>query len=308
MRRILFWAGILLGTLTLGAAPLKVVCLHSVLSEFAGELGGADIELVSLVPAGIDPHSFNPVPSDVRKLAAADVVLATGAGLEPWLDKLVRNSGFKGRLVEASDFVPPALRPDECSSGHGHGGELAGAAHDHAHHERDPHWWHGIAAARQVVAGIARAFSELRPELAPAFAARSARVDARLQSLASWATGYVEQLPRARRQLVTMHDAFGFLARELGFTVHALNGVSAEAETDAKSLARLIRLIQAEKIKAVFVDSTENPRLLANMLRESGAVNGGTLYADGLGVPEGPAGTYEAMYRHNLKTMVEALR
>ena len=137
---------------------------------------------------------------------------------------------------------------------------------------------------------------------------RAAAYLAQLDALAAWAQTEIAALPPARRQLVTSHDAFGYLARDHGFTVHPLQGINPEAEPAARELGALIDLIRREHIPAVFVDNTENPRLLAAMLRETGAKLGGTLYADGLGAPGTPATTFAAMYRHNLHTLVSALK
>jgi len=288
----------LLGVLaaSLGAAPLRVVTLHSVLTEIVTEVGGAEVTVTCLLRPGDDPHTFNPPPAEVRTLAQADLIVASGFGLEPFLDKLVANSGTKAPLVSVSSVIKDVVPSSGAHS------------REHAQGEADPHWWHSLANVRIATAYVRDRLSALRPAATTLFQARAAAYLGHLDELAAWAQTEVAQLPPARRQLVTSHDAFGYLARDYGFTVHPLQGISPEAEPSARDLGALIDLIKREHIRAVFVDNTENPKLLAAMLRESGAQLGGTLYADGLGPVGSPAATYAGMFRHNLTTIVEALR
>lgn len=292
----------LLACLCLRADPLRVAALHSVLGEIARETAGPGAELVCLVPGGVDPHTFNPTPPDVRALARADLVLASGFGLEPYLDKLVATSGTKARLFLVSSVIRDVVH----SSADAHEGHEDHAGHEHG--EIDPHWWHSISNLKTVTIAVAGELKRLRPDEASQIDARAASYLGRLDRLAAWTDRELAALPRERRQLVTSHDAFGYLARDYGFTLHPLNGISTESETDARSLARLIEFVRSRKIRAVFVDNTENPKLLAAMLKESGAKVGGTLYADGLGTKGSPAETVEGMFHHNLSTLVEALR
>lgn len=266
--------------------PLRVVTLCTVLTEIAREVGGDQASVVGLVRPGVDPHTFNPSPADVREIADADVVLASGLSIEAYLDRLVAGSGSKGHVLAVGDSLPSAAQG---------GGE------------KDPHWWQSIdnvvLAADIVRAELARA----RPESAEGFSANARAYQARLRELKAWVARETGRLPPGRRHLVTSHDAFGCLARDYGFTVHAINGLSTDSEADAKHLAGLIDLIRSEKIAAVFAEDSANPRLVENLVRETGVHLGATLYADGLGPPGSGAETYDAMYRHNVRAIVEAL-
>lgn len=285
------------------AGPLRVVALHPVLAELAENLGEKDVTVGRLIPAGVDPHTFNPAPSAAKAIHEADLVIASGFSLEPYLDKLVANSGSKARLFTASSCIREVVKSSCACS---HQGEHSHEGHDHG--EIDPHWWHSIANIVHVAEGIAGELSTLRPEQASLIAQRLASFRSRMEALSRWALAEMEQLPPNSRILVTSHDAFGYLARDYGFAVHPLHGVSPEAEPDAKALARLIDLIRKLGVKAVFVDSTENPKLLSAMMRESGAKMGGVLYADGPGGEGTPAQDIESMFRHNLGTIVRALK
>jgi len=300
---------------SLCAAPLRVVTLNSVLAEFATNIGGPEVTVECLIPGGSDPHGFSPSPADLKRLVQADLVIASGFGMEPWLDKIVSAKGLQGGLLDVSSAVQnPVCSADEETSSHALPQSPADAAKsrpshaEHDHGELDPHWWHSVPAARDVSRAILARFLQLRPSGRTTFQQRWESLDARLAALETWVQSEVSRLPVSRRHLVTSHDAFGYFARDCQFLVHPLTGVNPEAEPDAKALATLIRFIRREQIRAVFADNTENPRLLAAMLKESGATLGGTLYADGPGTPDSPASNYEAMIRHNTATLLKALQ
>lgn len=283
---------------------LRIVSLHPVLTELASELTGPAANVTGLVRGGVDPHSFDPSPADARLLTRADLVLASGLGLETYLDKFLDAAGARPRLFTAGDALGAHVLPLVHAAIH----ETARPhTHDHNHSEADPHWWHSVAATRTVASALADRLVQLRPASAPAIRARAAIVLSRLDTLAVWATATMAIVPPARRQLVTTHDAFGYFARDHGFIVHPINGPSTASETNARHLAQLITLLRREKIPAVFAEASEDPRLIAQLVRETGVKLGGSLVADGL-APSGPAATYDGMIRQNLATIVAALR
>jgi len=273
------------------AAPLRVVTLSSVLTEIASRVGGSGAAVTGLVPAGVDPHSFEPAPADVKSVAGAEIVLASGIGIENYLDRLVANSGTRARIVEAGSVLADRVP----------------ILDEFGRHEPDPHWWNSIDAAEKVTLLTCAEFSRLRPEGAAGYDARARAYLAGLQSLDQWARSLLATVPPARRHLVTTHDAFGWFARDYGFTVHSISGVSPEAEPGARQLAQLVHLIRSQGIPAIFVESSANRGLVEAVVQETGARLGGELYADGLS-PDGAGATYAGMVRHNVQTIVEALR
>ncbi len=280
-----------LATVVANAAPLRVVTLFTVLTQIATEVGGPDVEVTGLLPPGVDPHTFEPAPGAMRELADADLILASGLGLESYLDKLAANSGTRAPIVAVGNALRNRL-PDDAAPGR---------------READPHWWNSIAATEQVTLEVAAAMAARRPADAAGFSSRARDFVARLRALDDWTRTQLEALPPERRQLVTNHDAFGWFARDYGFTVHPISGLSPEADPNARDFAQLAELIRSRRIPAVFVENSDNSKLATALARESGARLGGNLYPDGL-VPEADGGTYEAMFRHNVLTIVAALR
>jgi zinc/manganese transport system substrate-binding protein len=129
---------------------------------------------------------------------------------------------------------------------------------------------------------------------------------AKLDALDNWVRRKVAELPRDKRKLVTSHDAFQYLARDYGFEIEAIEGVSTETEASNRHVSELIDDIKKENVKAIFLESTLNPKVTTQITSETGAKIGGSLYPDGLG--PGDASTYEGMMKHNISTIVDALK
>jgi zinc/manganese transport system substrate-binding protein len=175
------------------------------------------------------------------------------------------------------------------------------------HQVPDPHAWQNLANAEIYVQNIAKALSQADPANATYYGSRRDAYLAQIRSLLSEARAGLGQLPPAQRNIVTSHDAFGYLGQAYGLNFIAPQGLSTEDEPSAAEVAALIRQIRAEGIKAVFVENIRDPRLIQQIATEGGAAVGGTLYSDAL-ASEGPASTYLGMFKHNLDTLLAALR
>lgn len=284
----------------LNAEPLRVASLSTVMADFAREIGGDRVEVVEIVKPGVDPHVFEPSPGDYRAVAGARILLANGLGFEGYLDKM-RQAVAKGgvRVVVAGDVVQAIEAEGTC--------DAHGPDHSHHHHgSLDPHWWHSIGNAQLVAAQIRDAFVEADPAGKADYEKNAAKLDARFADLAKWTRKQVAKLPKASRVLVTSHDALGYFAKDHGFEVMAVQGISTEEQPSSRRVQELIGEIRGKGVKAIFAENIENPKVLAEITAETGAKPGGVLYADGLGT--GSAGTYEGMMRSNVNTIVGALR
>src|SRR5262249_52408033 len=142
---------------------------------------------------------------------------------------------------------------------------------------------------------------QLRPNDQELFSRNAAAYLAELEALKKWADAEVAKLPRDQRKLVTSHDAFQYFAGDFGFAIYPIKGISSDEEPSSRAVADLIALIRAQKVKAIFPESIENPKVIAEITRETGAKIADKLYADGLG--DGDASTYAGMYRHNVRTI-----
>jgi zinc/manganese transport system substrate-binding protein len=279
-----FVLSLLSGLYSLADEPLKVSVFSTVLTEIAQRVGGDAVKVTGHVPVGADPHEFEPRPSDLKVVSGADVILLSAKHMEGYVGKL-REVSAAARVVEVGGHVSSVWVEREA---HAHGGG-AGEAHKHEKIE-DPHWWHSVENVRKAAGIIRDEFGKLRPGNKGTFAANAAAFDKELVELQQWAKRRIAELPRDRRKLVTSHEAFEYFAKEFA----------------SKKVAKLLETIQAQKVKAVFSQDAVNPKVLKEITASTGARLGGQLWADGLG--GGDASTYAGMFRHNVNTVVEALK
>ena len=298
--RLLVAALVALFVLPLGAAQaqdrLPVVASFSILGDFVSQVGGDRIDLRTLVGPDGDAHTFQPSPSDAKAVGSAKVVFVNGLGFEGWVPRLVKASGSAATIVETAATLAKSALPFEDDHGHGH---------DHG--SVDPHVWQSVAHARVIVSAIRDGLIAADPAGKATYEANATAYLAELDGLEAEVKASIATIPAERRKVITSHDAFGYFAQAYGIAFIAPQGVSTETEANAKAVARIIRQISKEAVPAVFVENISDPRLIRRIADETKARIGGTLYSDALSAPDGPAGTYIAMMRHNIKELVSAL-
>ena len=277
--------------------PLPVVASFSILADMTRQIGGERIQVHSLVGENGDPHAFQPSPSDARRIVQAKLVVINGLGFEGWIDRLVKSSGYRGKLVVASAGIRLLSRPHTDHGKH--------AGHDD---EADPHGWQDAGNALRYVDNIAAALVQIDPAGKSIYEANAARYKREIQSLDDFVRQTIAAIPKERRRVVTSHDAFGYFSRAYGIEFIAPVGVNADAEPSARDIARLIKQIRSERIPAVFMENISDSRQLERIRAESGARLGGTLFSDSLSKNGGPAATYLDMMRHNAMVLSVSLQ
>lgn len=275
------------------ADKIKAVASFSILGDMVKQVGGDRVEVATLVGPDGDAHVYEPTPFDAKTLAASKILFVNGLGFEGWMDRLDKSSGFKGKTIVASTGVQPRhMMEDE-------GGKEEEIT--------DPHAWQSLANGKLYVANIRDGLIAVDPDGKAEYEANAAKY---LDAIAKEEAAVKEalgNLPPERRKIITTHDAFGYFGAAYGIEVIAPEGVSTESEASAKDVAKIIRQIKAEHIPAVFIENVTDHRLLDQIARETGAKIGGTLYTDALSPPDGPAGTYLGMFRHNVGALTAAL-
>ncbi|WP_306223631.1 metal ABC transporter substrate-binding protein [Bosea beijingensis] len=294
--------------LAMAAAPfgafaqekLPVVASFSILGDFVRQVGGDRVSVTTLVGPDGDTHVYSPTPADAKAMAAAKLVLVNGLHFEGWLPRLVKSSGTKATMAEATKGITPLEADDDHD-------EKAKGGHAHAHGHDDPHAWQSVANAKIYVANIRDALSAADPAGKASYEANATAYLAELDKLESEVKAAIARIPAERRKAITTHDAFGYFVKAYGIAFVAPQGVSTEAEASARDVARIIRQVKTQKIPAVFLENVTNPRLVEQIARESGAKVGGRLYSDALSAATGPAGTYIRMMKHNISEIEKAL-
>lgn len=276
---------------------LRVVATTTIVADAVRRVAGEDLEVVSLMGAGVDPHLYKPSAGDVRRLSSADAVFYNGLHLEGKMGEVLEQLGDRGVPVFAVAECVDEDRLIRAESG----GSLF-----------DPHVWFDVALWREAVACVRDGLAAVDPVHE---AAHRQRADAYLEELRDLEAEVREKLaviPEGRRVLITAHDAFAYFGRAYALEVRGLLGISTAAEAGAADVQRLADFIAEERIPAVFVETSVPPRFV-EALREAVAARGfevalgGELYSDALGSPGTPAESYVGTVRANVETLVGAL-
>jgi zinc/manganese transport system substrate-binding protein len=300
LRRFVLMAGFAAILVALFAAPaqstqqtkIKAVATISILGDLVKNVGGDCVDVTTLVGPNGDAHVYSPTPADTKTLAAADIVFVNGLGLEGWMTRLVTASATKAPMVVASSGITPRRIEDEDRRGR---------------MVIDPHAWQSITDAKIYVANIRDGLVAIDPAGKAAYDANATVYLDKLAALESEVRTAIATIPADRRKIITTHDAFGYFGAAYGMTFIAPDGLSTEAEPSAKDVARIITQIRKKEIPAVFLENITDPRLMQQIAHETGARIGGALYSDALSEPDGPAGTYIDMMRHNVREFTKAL-
>ncbi|GGD92780.1 metal ABC transporter substrate-binding protein [Aureimonas endophytica] len=279
----------------LGAVPaayaktLNVVASFSVLGDVVSEVGGDKVTVTTLVGPNGDPHEYEPSPDDAKHLKAADLVFVNGLGMEGWMNRLIKASGYKGEPVVASAKVKTRQMEED-------GQDVT-----------DPHVWNDPKNVRVWVAAIEAALAKADPADAETFKKNAARYDAELHELDTYAKQRFAKTPEGDRRILTSHDAFGYFGDAYGITFLSPLGLSTESEASATDVAKLIDQIKREKISTYFFENSNDPRLVRQIAEATGAKAGGELYVESLSAKDGPAPTYARMFRYNVDQVANAL-
>ncbi len=297
---------------TASAADIKVVASFSILGDFAKNVGGDRVDVTTLVGPNGDAHVYEPRPADAAALEQANLVLINGLAFEGFMSRLIETSGTKAAVVEVSKGIEP-LKAGEEEHHEGEGHEEAGHSdegHDgegHDHGAFDPHAWQSIDNAEIYVKNIADALCEADKAGCATYTANAEGYLKKLTELEAEVKASLDAIPANKRTIITSHDAFGYFEHEYGLKFIAPEGISTEAEASAADVAKLIDQVKEDKASAIFLENITNPRLVEQIVTETGIKLGGTLYSDALSDADGPASTYIEMFRHNVDTIEAAI-
>jgi zinc/manganese transport system substrate-binding protein len=302
MRVFAFIAALLLAASPATAAGLTVVASFSILGDMVQRVGGDRVALTTIVGPDADTHVYEPKPTDAAALAGADLFVVNGLGFEGWMERLVEATGYAGPVIVASEGVTPHAMAEEAEDHEDH--------ESHGDHEQggiDPHAWQDLQNGILYVRTIAAALCAADAEGCAGYSANAATYEAELAALDAELRTRLSALPAGQRRIITTHDAFGYFGAAYGVVFLAPEGISTDAEPSAATVARLIRQIKAEGVRALFIENMSDGRLVQQIATETGATLGGTLYADALSPADGPAPTYLRMFAYNVDQMLPAM-
>lgn len=273
----------------------RIIATFYPLAEFSRMAGGDAVEVSSIVPSGIEPHEYEPTPRDLISIERADIFVMNGAGMDPWAERLAPALREKGVIVIDASRSVSLLAAEE------HEGEGAGDQGAY-----DPHFWLDPVFSAGIVGSIRNALSEKDPARAEAHESSTAEA---LSELAALEAEYRSTLSSCLRdEVITSHNAFAYLSRRYGFSVHPISGISPETEPSAGRMAELVDLAKKENIRYIFFETLVSPKVSETLAREIGA---DTLVFDpieGLSAEDIAAGKdYFSVMRENLANLSKAL-
>ena len=278
---------------------LTVVCSTTQVADFARQVGGARVAVQSILAPGADPHTYQPTPGDGRIVVRADICLENGLHLEgnDWMGKLAGDAGRP--VVACAEGVQPLQM-----------------AYD-GRQVLDPHAWFSPRNVAVYVNNVVRALSAADPAGKTEYEDRARLYLQQLRVLDAWIRRVVGRIPPRKRLLVTSHDAFNYFCREYGFNpehgymslapVGWSTGRDVGGGMTPESRKKVIGSIRGYGAKAVFVESSVNPKTIREIAREAGVRIGGELYSDSMGKAGSAGETYIGMMRENVITIVNAI-
>lgn len=275
-------------------ARIFVVTTTTMITDMVKQIAGDKVQLTGLMGPGVDPHLYEPIPSDGIALSEADLIFYNGLFLEGQMTSNLKSQG-------GIDFGS-TLSEDQIKGQKSH---------------PDPHIWGNAEIWANCVPLVVKELSAVDPPNSSHYKERGDQLIKELRDLHQWSRSRVDSLPEDSRILITSHDAFEYFGEAYGFEVVALQGISTVTEAGIAERVKLVDFIKKNRIKSIFVESSVSPEAIKSIAEDSGATIGGELFSDAMGEPgdieksndeEYDLGTYQGMLKHNINIIVEALK
>ncbi len=266
--------------------------LYDVVKHIAQE----SVEIVNILPFGVDPHSFEPTPKLMAKIERADIVFYSGAGLEPW----VKNFRFKHKAIDVSKFVDLRELESDESEFHKHHDEQC------SHSTIDPHYWLDFTNMQRITHLVTNELITLLPKNKELYLANEKKYMHMLQKLDK---AYRKHLQLCKQeQVVISHNALGYLAKKYHFKVDSLTGLSPEAQPSAKDITRVMKEIKKEGVSTIFFEHFVNDKIIKSIAQDTGIKLDVFQPLGNITADEAKAGlTYEDIMYKNLEKLTKAL-
>jgi zinc/manganese transport system substrate-binding protein len=271
----------------------RVLAVESFLADIAQNVAGDRLMVETLLPLDVDPHAYQPRPSDAAKFAESTVLILNGAEYEHFIKPILENADGEKLVIEASAGL--TSRPSTSQ------GEQAAA---------DPHFWLDPNLVITYVENIRDGLSSADPAGAETYQANAEAYIRQLQELDAWIKTQVETLSPEERFLVTNHEALGYYADRYGFTIvgTVIPSLSSESAPSAQEMAALVDQIRSSNVMAIFLDAMDNPALADQIAKETKVKVITDLHLESLTPPEGDAPNYIEMMKYNTDIIVKGCK
>lgn len=283
-----------------GEAKLNVVVTTTHLTDLAQDIGGEHVQVTGLMGPGVDPHGYEPTPSDIDAIHQADLVGYNGFHLEAmFIDIFEKMQQSNSNIFTLED----ALSEEDVLDYKYEGKDL----------EKDPHIWFDIDLWKASAQLVADEFARLDPAHEADYQANYQDYAVKLDELDNDIEDKLAELPEEKRILITAHDAFSYFGENYGFQVEGIQGINSQTEAGTGDISLTADLVIENEIKACFIESSISDRNIQALIEAVEAQGstieiGGELYSDALGTDEDNAGSYFDAYRTNVDTIVDSLK
>ena len=274
-----------------GSGTVRVVATTTVLADMVRRVGGSRVTVDSLVPAGGEVHTFDPTPSDLTRVADAELIVMNGLGLDDWLGRVAADSSTHATILRVGEGLD--------------GVDYLGGDPDHPDEAVNPHLWLNVRYAMRYVERIAAALDAADPEHAADHAAGAQAYLAVLAELDAWVVAEISAIPEADRRIVSLHEAFPYFAAAYDLEIVGTVLNAPGQDPSAGEIAALVEAIRASGARAIFSEVQFSPQLVAAIAAETGTTVEADLYNDSLGDP--PVDSYEGLIRWDVERIVAAL-
>jgi ABC-type Zn uptake system ZnuABC Zn-binding protein ZnuA len=286
---VLFLAAIPITLSSESPEKVRVLATNTIIADITYQLAGDKVRISSLVPVGMDPHNFDPSPSDIVLVSGSDLILINGMNLETWIIGLIHRSETRARVDTVTKGIDPIYT-----------GKYESVV--------DPHAWLDPVLGKTYARNIAESLIRLLPDAKEIIEFNLAVLLDELDAVHNYTVEKMESIPEEQRILVTSHDAFRYFGNRYQMRVEAVFPGSAEAEITIRDMAELSKTINNTRVKAIFPESTINPRLVQQIAGDNEIKVGGKLYTDSLSDKEGVADNYISLLYHNTNTIFRGLK
>ncbi|MDN9010904.1 metal ABC transporter solute-binding protein, Zn/Mn family [Brevibacillus laterosporus] len=275
----------------------KITTTTGMVADIVAKVGGNQVEVTQLMGAGVDPHLYKASQGDIKRIEDADIVFYSGLHLEGKMVDIFEQMSKKKPVIAVTKQIPKELLHADPESPD----------------QPDPHVWFDVSLWMKAVEQVRDSLSEIDTLHKDMYHTNATNYLKQLQELHDYAKEQVATVPKEQRVLVTAHDAFAYFGKAYDIEVVGLQGISTASEYGLKDVQNLVTTLVDRKIKAVFVESSVPKRSIEAVVEGASAKNhnvviGGELFSDAMGTPGTPEGNYIGMVKHNVDTIVSALK
>nr|WP_281261212.1 zinc ABC transporter substrate-binding protein [Desmospora activa] len=277
--------------------PIRVTTTTGMVADIVKNVGGEHVEVTALMGPGVDPHLYKASQGDIGRLAKAHMIFYNGLQLEGNMEDILKKLSHEKPVIPVAETIPAEkLKKLEDEGG-----------------KTDPHIWFDVQLWIEAVKVVEKELAKADPDHRDDYRQQSQAYIAELEELDQYAQEEIKSIPSKQRVLVTAHDAFGYFGDAYDIEVVGLQGINTASEYGLRDIQRVAKIISDRNVKAVFIESSVSKQSIEAVVKGAQQRGqtikiGGELFSDAMGAEGTEEGTYIGMVRHNVDTIVSALK